>query len=104
MLAAYRGSRSRPSLEGALASTEEEVPGPAVLPSSTELFYVYGQTLEQCSKYTTGPAMQKLAEVFCKWLKVYSGEHCSRLTMVLLRSIRRRDSFAISEKVRHLMD
>lgn len=73
MLAAYRGNKSRPSLEGVLAFNEEETPAPVVLPSSTELFYFYGQTLDQCSKYTTGPAMQKLAGVFSKWLKVYSG-------------------------------
>ena len=73
MLLQYRGSRSRSSLEGA-AHDDSETPVPTVLPSSTELFYFYGQTLEQCGKYTTGEAMQKLAKVFAKWLKLYSGE------------------------------
>lgn len=51
-----------------------EAPAPTVLPSSTELFYFYGQTLEQCGKYTTGEPMQRLAGVFAKWLKVFSGK------------------------------
>lgn len=50
-----------------------DAPAPTVLPSSTELFYFYGQTLEQCGKYTTGEPMQRLAGVFAKWLKVFSG-------------------------------
>lgn len=54
---------------------DTEVAGPSVLPSSTELFYFYGQTLDQCQKYTTGEPMRRLARVFGKWLKVYSGKH-----------------------------
>lgn len=73
MLSQYRGARSRSSLEGAIGE-EGETPTPTVLPSSTELFYFYGQTLEQCGKYTTGEPMSKLSKVFAKWLKVYSGE------------------------------
>ena len=53
---------------------ESETPTPIILPSSTELFYFYGQTMEQCGKYTTGEPMRKLGKVFAKWLKVYSGE------------------------------
>lgn len=52
---------------------EGESPTPVILPSSTELFYFYGQTMEQCGKYTTGEPMKKLGKVFAKWLKVYSG-------------------------------
>jgi hypothetical protein len=73
MLLQYRGARSRPSLEGVLGDDSEAVV-PAVLPSSTELFYFYGQTLDQCGKYTTGEPMKKLAKIYAKWLKVYSGE------------------------------
>ena len=72
MLSQYRGSRSRSSLEGSIAD-EPENAGPSVLPSSTELFYFYGQTLEQCGKYTTGEPMKSLSKVFGKWLKVYAG-------------------------------
>ncbi|WVF71249.1 hypothetical protein IAT40_006051 [Kwoniella sp. CBS 6097] len=73
MLSAYRGSRSRSSMEGAL-QTETDTPVPTVLPSSTELFYFYGQTLEQCEKYTKGEPMRKLSRVFAKWLKIYSDD------------------------------
>ncbi|KAK8864473.1 hypothetical protein IAR55_001723 [Kwoniella newhampshirensis] len=80
MLSAYRGNRSRSSLEG--ATQDADNPIPTVLPSSTELFYFYGQTLEQCVKYTTGEPMRKLAKVFAKWLKIYSDD-------VLLASLKR---------------
>lgn len=84
MLSQYRGARSRPSLEGTLLETEENA-GPAVLPSSTELFYFYGQTLDQCSKYTTGEPMAKLAKVFAKWLKIYCDD-------VLVSSMKKTDT------------
>lgn len=45
-----------------------------VLPSSTELFYVYGQTLEGCATLSTGKPLFDLLEVFKKWLRVYAGE------------------------------
>ncbi|KAK1924299.1 Vps53-like protein [Papiliotrema laurentii] len=73
MLSQHRGARSRSSLEGSMQE-DSDAPAPTVLPSSTELFYFYGQTLEQCGKYTTGEPMKKLARVFGKWLKVYSDE------------------------------
>ena len=73
MLSQYRGNRSRPSLEGSMQA-EADTPAPTVLPSSTELFYLYGQTLEQCGKYTTGEPMKKLSKVFAKWLKVFSDD------------------------------
>jgi len=60
-------------MEGAMQEDSDQ-PVPTVLPSSTELFYFYGQTLEQCGKYTTGEPMRNLAKIFAKWLKVYSGE------------------------------
>ena len=51
-----------------------------VLPSSTELFYVYGQTLEGCATLSTGKPLFDLLEVFKKWLRVYAGKH-SPLTL-----------------------
>jgi hypothetical protein len=72
MLSAYRGAKSRSSFEE-VVSPENEAPI-TVLPSSTELFYFYGQTLDQCARYTTGKGMVDLAAVFKKWLRVYSGE------------------------------
>ncbi|KAJ9094179.1 hypothetical protein QFC19_008030 [Naganishia cerealis] len=78
MLSAHRGARSRSSLESVSAHDSAESPL-AVLPSSTELFYFYAQTLEQCGKYTTGKGMKELADVFKKWLRIFSGEIFSRL-------------------------
>jgi hypothetical protein len=71
MLSAYRGSRSRSSMEGAVESAEAPI---TVLPSSTELFYFYAQTLEQCGRYTNGKGMKDLADVFKKWLHIFSGK------------------------------
>ncbi|KAJ9124236.1 hypothetical protein QFC22_001035 [Naganishia vaughanmartiniae] len=68
------GARSRSSLEGASSFDSAETPV-TVLPSSTELFYFYAQTLEQCGKYTTGKGMKDLADVFKKWLRIYSVEN-----------------------------
>jgi len=69
MLSAYRGARSRSSLEGAAADGETAV---SVLPSSTELFYFYAQIIEQCRRYSTGKGMKDLAGIFAKWLRIYS--------------------------------
>ncbi|WOO80628.1 Vacuolar protein sorting-associated protein 53 [Vanrija pseudolonga] len=69
MLSQYRGAKSRTSMDGTL--NETDAAAAIILPSSTELFYVYGQTLEQCAKYTRGEPLLKLAKVFGKWLKVY---------------------------------
>ena len=53
-------------------NTAEQL-GATVLPSSTELFYFYAQTLDQCSKFTTGSALYDLVQVFKKWLRIYAG-------------------------------
>lgn len=46
---------------------------PVVLPSSTELFYFYGQSLDQCAKLSTGKPLYDLCNVHKKWLKIYAG-------------------------------
>ncbi|KAI5449919.1 Vacuolar protein sorting-associated protein 53 [Naganishia albida] len=79
MLSAYRGSKSRPSMEGAVESAETPM---TVLPSSTELFYFYAQTLEQCGRYTNGRGMKDLADVLKKWLHIFSDD-------VLIASMKR---------------
>lgn len=61
-------STPRPSL----AATEHEEPTPTVMPSSTELFYFYAQSLEQCAKLSTGQALFDLYRVQKKWLKIYA--------------------------------
>ena len=50
-----------------------------VLLSSTELFYVYGQTLEGCATLSTGRLLFDLLGVFEKWLRVYAGKHAPRI-------------------------
>jgi hypothetical protein len=53
---------------------EEEEEEPTVLPSSTELFYFYGQSLEQCEmKLGRGKVMWELGRVWGRWLRVYAG-------------------------------
>ncbi|KAJ7045845.1 Vps53-like protein [Mycena alexandri] len=78
MLAPHRKTRGfkspRPSLD-----VDHDTPGdgdnkssPIVLPSSTELFYFYGQSLEQCAKLSTGKPLFDLAAVHKKWLRIYA--------------------------------
>lgn len=43
-----------------------------MLSSSTDLFYLYRQTLVQCSKWSTGKPFLDLSRVLGKWLKVYA--------------------------------
>jgi hypothetical protein len=79
MMSAHRSVKSRSSLEQAAASVEGE--GGAtplvVLPSSTELFYFYAQSLESCSNLAVGSdkMLLDLAKVHAKWLKVYAGQY-----------------------------
>ncbi|KAI7903387.1 Vps53-like protein [Cokeromyces recurvatus] len=45
-----------------------------VLPSSTDLFYFYRETLAQCSKFSTGKALFDLCQVFAKHLNAYCNQ------------------------------
>jgi hypothetical protein len=80
MLAPHRKGKSgrsqpRPSLEttSTRSSVDENEPH-IVLPSSTDLFYFYGQSLEQCAKLSTGKALFDLCTLHKKWLRIYAGE------------------------------
>ncbi|KAK0505224.1 Vps53-like protein [Armillaria luteobubalina] len=53
-----------------------------VLPSSTELFYFYGQSLEQCAKLSAGQPLFDLCSLHKKWLKIYAED-------VLIASLKR---------------
>ncbi|KAF9227157.1 hypothetical protein BS17DRAFT_449775 [Gyrodon lividus] len=85
MLAPHRSPKARSSHDAApkpptatstprasLSTTDEPEPVPIVLPSSTELFYFYAQSLEQCAKLSTGQALFDLCGVQKKWLKIYA--------------------------------
>lgn len=45
-----------------------------VLPSSTELFYFYRQTLEQCARLSNRGPFKDLCAVFAKYLRAYADE------------------------------
>jgi hypothetical protein len=54
-----------------------------VLPSSTDLFYFYGQILEQCAKLSTGQPLFDLSMLFKKWLRIYAGKLSPSVVAVL---------------------
>ncbi|KDR67572.1 hypothetical protein GALMADRAFT_79772 [Galerina marginata CBS 339.88] len=57
------------------AATDDGASSPmTVLPSSTDLFYFYGQSLEQCAKLSTGQALFDLCTLHKKWLRIYAEE------------------------------
>lgn len=85
MLGPHRKGAPRTSLDTPRASAdmnEEEETPLIVLPSSTELFYFYGQSLEQCAKLSSGKALFDLSNIQKKWLRVYAEE-------VLMPSLKR---------------
>jgi hypothetical protein len=87
MLAPHRASTSkgkpRTSLDATprtSVSTDTDAPPPqTVLSSSTELFYFYGQSLEQCAKLSTGQALFDLCMLQKKWLRIYAGQFLEQL-------------------------
>ncbi|KAI0633222.1 Vps53-like protein [Trametes polyzona] len=90
MLSQYRGPKSRSSLEATStsgASDDDAAPPVLVLPSSTELFYFYAQTLDQCAKLFTGQPLYDLCGLFKKWLRIYAEE-------VLVASMKKPSSLA----------
>ncbi|KZT71823.1 hypothetical protein DAEQUDRAFT_744138 [Daedalea quercina L-15889] len=74
MLAQHRGPKSRSSLEAASTRTsvDDSAPPVLVLPSSTEMFYYYRQTLDQLSSLFTGQPLYDLCSLHKKWLKIYA--------------------------------
>jgi vacuolar protein sorting-associated protein 53 len=76
MLTPHRGAKSRPSLDGAYRTgspSDPDDPPNTVLPSSTELFFFYGQNLEQCAKLSTEGMLVEMFGVWGKWLRIYAG-------------------------------
>lgn len=71
MVSAYRGPKIRSSLDGSNANDADSLT--PVLPSSTELFYFYGQNLEQCAKFSNQRPLFDLSAVHKKWLRIYAG-------------------------------
>jgi len=56
------------------AGDDSHSPPMTVLPSSTNLFYFYGQILEQCAKLSSGQPLFDLSNLFKRWLRIYAGE------------------------------
>ncbi|RXW18060.1 hypothetical protein EST38_g7790 [Candolleomyces aberdarensis] len=77
MLAPHRGGKAykppRTSVDKEEEGDSESSPL-AVLPSSTELFYFYAQTLDQCASLSTGQPLYDLANLHRKWLRIYAEE------------------------------
>ena len=77
MLAPHRKGKmartqSRTSAEAPPAKGDDSSPM-IVLPSSTDMFLFYGQSLEQCAKLSTGQALYDLSSMHKKWLRIYAG-------------------------------
>jgi vacuolar protein sorting-associated protein 53 len=97
MLASHRGAKAgktqpRSSMETSSTSSEPNTDtgsSPvAVLPSSTELFYFYRQSLEQCAKLSTGKALFDLCTLHKKWLRIYAGKFLIHSKIAALTPIR----------------
>ena len=78
MLAPHRKSRfgktqTQPRVSTDTAAGDNNSSPMAVLPSSTDLFYLYGQVLEQCAKLSAGQPLYDLCTLFKKWLRIYAG-------------------------------
>lgn len=71
------GWRNRKTSSDVSREAEDGQPSPkstGILPSSTELFYFYRETLESCAKLSTKSTFLELCNVYKKWLKVYAEE------------------------------
>lgn len=65
----FENYRNQPLIgDNANANSEEET----VLPSSTDLFYFYRQTLVRFAQLSTGKPFLDMCKIFGKWLKVYA--------------------------------
>lgn len=80
MLAPHRGNKAYKPAPRTSTSTEpgeeesSEAAPPTILPTSTDLFYFYAQTLDQCASLSTGQPLYDLANLHKKWLRIYADE------------------------------
>ena len=89
LLPKYRSQPPRPP--------DEEFNSQMVIPSSTELFTFYRQTLAQCAKLSTGARLVELSKVFGKYLDQYAQQ-------VLLYYISERPTGATPSRVPSIQD
>lgn len=74
MLQVFRRQGTRASLDDSNAESGRVNEPHTVLPSSTELFYFYGQTLEQCARLSTREPFRDLCLVYQKHLRAFAEE------------------------------
>ena len=75
MVGAYRrAGTSLPTAEPSGPTSPGDPDQQTVLPSSTELFYFYRQTLEQCATLSNRKPFRDLCSVFKKWLRIYAND------------------------------
>lgn len=72
MIQTFRSQGSRTSMDEGKPSGLTENQHHTVLPSSTELFYFYGQVLEQCARLSTREPFRDLTHVYEKHLQSYA--------------------------------
>lgn len=88
MLAPHRKSKGPKPQNQPRSSTEappdkdSEAAPLTVLSSSTDLFYFYGQSLDQCAKLSSGQALFDLCNVHKKWLRIYAGMFTDLLLVI----------------------
>ena len=77
MLAPHRKgkmARTQSRTSAPPAKGDDESSPMIVLPSSTDMFLFYGQSLEQCAKLSTGQVLlYDLSSMHKKWLRIYAG-------------------------------
>lgn len=74
MINGWRNRKSSVEVSRDDNSEEQSVKASGILPSSTELFYFYRETLESCAKLSTKATFLDLCNVYKKWLKIYAEE------------------------------
>ena len=84
MMSGYRGVKSWASLERVANPEDDSETRLTVLPSSTDLFFFYGQNLDQCATLSNKEPLYNLTALHKKWLKTYAGESYPPLFVVLM--------------------
>ncbi|KAJ3215505.1 Vacuolar protein sorting-associated protein 53 [Clydaea vesicula] len=73
--------------EQPIETSDQQANEDSVLPSSTDLFYCYRQTMVQFSRFSTGKPFLDLSKLFKKWLSIYSELLLSKLPREDLKKI-----------------
>lgn len=74
MVSGWRSRKASVDVPRGEEGEEQTAKSTGVLPSSTEIFYFYRETMESCAKLSTKATFLELCNVYKKWLKVYAEE------------------------------